>query len=218
MTYTTETISDVNSYGLDWKNREIFLHSYIGNNDEEPGVDYRMTATFYKNLRLLDAMNNDPIIIHMHSVGGSWYDGMAIYDAMLVCQSYITMIVYGQAQSMSSVILQAADARIMMPHAYFMCHFGSTSYSGNYLDVHKAARFEQKEMETMIDIYSRRMINGRYIKENYTDITLEKVKNFLKRKLKDGDWYLSAEEAVYYGFADNVLTSKRYKNIDSLKT
>lgn len=219
MNMNIDSISDVNSYGLDVNNREIYLHSYISSQEEEsPGVDYRMTATFYKNLRLLDTVNQDPIIIHMHSVGGNWYDGMAIFDAITVCRSYVTIIVYGQAESMSSVILQAADARIMMPNSYFMAHFGSSGYGGNYLDVQQAARFEKKGTELMLDIYSERMIKGKYIKDSYTAPTRDKVKNFLKRRLKDGDWYLEAEEAVYYGLADNVLNSRRYPSIDSLKT
>lgn len=218
MSINVDTISDINSYGLDVKNREIFLHSYVGSHDEEsPGVDYRMAATFYKNLRILDSVKQDPIIIHMHSVGGNWHDGMAIFDAISVAQSYITIIVYGQAESMSSIILQAADKRVMMPHSYFMCHFGSSGYSGNYLDVQKVVRFEQKEAEVMLDIYAAKMLKGQYIKDSYTDPTHEKVKNFLKRKLKDGDWYMNAEEAVYYGFADHVIKPRGYATIDSLK-
>jgi len=37
------------------------------------------------------------------------------------------------------------------------------------------------------------------------------------RKLKDGDWYLDANEAVYYGLSDAVLESRKYPHIDSLK-
>ncbi len=48
----------------------------------------------------------------MHSVGGSWNDGMAIFDAIQLSKSYVTIISYGQAESMSSVILQAADKRV----------------------------------------------------------------------------------------------------------
>ena len=36
---------------------------------------------------------------------------------------------------------------------------------------------------------------------------MEKVKTFLYRKLKSGDWYISAEDAVYYGFADSIIDS-----------
>lgn len=218
MIVNVDTVSDINSYGLDVHNREIYLHSYIsGSNDDQSGVDYRMTASFYKNLRLLDVMSQEPIIIHMHSIGGSWCDGMAIYDAISVCRSHVTIIVYGQAESMSSIILQAADFRVMMPNAYFMCHFGSSSYCGNFLDVQKAMSFEKKEMELMLDVYADRMIRSEYINGLYNNPTHEKVKNFLKRKFKDGDWYLNANETVYYGFADHILKSSQYPTIDSLK-
>ncbi|NDB28393.1 hypothetical protein EB151_02450, partial [archaeon] len=35
----------------------------------------------------------------MHSVGGSWADGMAMYDAIKMCDSYVTIISYGQSES-----------------------------------------------------------------------------------------------------------------------
>ena len=177
-----DIISDVHSYGLDVKNREIYLHSYIANSDEDPGVDYKMAANFYKNIRLLDAANKNPILIHMHSVGGNWNDGMT-----------------------------------MMPHAYFMAHFGSSGYSGNYLDVQKGAAFEKVQTDIMLDVYTDACSEGKYFKEKYTDATHDKVKNYLKRKLKDGDWYLDANESVYYGFADAVLATRKLPSIGSLK-
>ena len=51
MTLSVDTISDVQAYGLDVKNRELYLHGYIGNTDEDPGVEYRMAAQFYKNIK-----------------------------------------------------------------------------------------------------------------------------------------------------------------------
>jgi len=218
MQLSVDTISDIHSYGLDVKNREIYLHSYISNTDEDPGVDYKMAANFYKNIRLLDTISREPILVHMHSVGGNWNDGMTIFDAIQICNSHVTMIAYGQAESMSSVVLQAADKRVMMPNAYFMCHFGSSGYTGNYLDVQKGIAFEKKITETMLDIYTDAVIEGKYFKEQYTDLTFDKVKNYLKRKLKDGDWYLDANESVFYGFADCVLNTRKCPNIEKLKT
>lgn len=212
-----DTISDIHAYGVDVERREIYLHGYITNTDEDPGVEYRMATNFYKNVRMLDAISNDPILIHMHSVGGNWHDGMVIYDAIRLCRSHTTIVTYGQAESMSSIILQAADNRVMTPNSYFMCHFGSSGYSGNYLDVQKGAAFEKKMTETMLDIYADVCMAGKYFKEHYTDPDFEKVKNYLKRKFKDGDWYLDANEAIYYGFADCVLNSRKCKDIDSLK-
>lgn len=217
MTITVDTIADVHLYGLDVKNREMYLHGYIGNTDEDPGVEYRMATNFYKNIRILDTLSNDPIIIHMHSIGGNWADGMAIYDAILLCKSYVTVIAYGQAESMSSIILQAADKRVLTPNSHFMLHYGSFNCSGDHLNSHNYAKLDKKNTETMLDIYAQKCCGGKYFKESYADLNLEKIKNYLKRKLKDGDWYLDSNEAVYYGFADFVLDTRRCKSIESLK-
>lgn len=214
----SDFINDLHNNGVDVKNREIFLHSYVANSDEDPGVDYRMVSTFTKNIRMLDVLSDAPIIIHMQSIGGNWSDGMAIYDAITLCKSYVQIIVYGQAESMSSIILQAADLRIMMPNAYFMAHYGSVGFNGNYLDASKYLEFQKRSTEKMIDIYAESAKNGKFFKEKMgTEVSEHKIKNYLKRKLKDGDWYLNANEAVYYGFADGVLSTRNYKNIESLK-
>jgi|TARA_R110000851_G_scaffold188268_3_gene338322 ATP-dependent protease ClpP protease subunit len=214
---TSDVLSDIQSYGIDLKNREIYLHGYVTNTEDDPGVDYKMASTFYKNIRILDKISKDPIIIHMHSVGGNWNDGMAIYDAIVMCKSRVTIIVYGQAESMSSIILQAADKRVMMPNSYFMCHFGSTGISGNFLDVQKGAAFEKRITESMLNMYSESCVKGKYFKDHYSNPDQDKTKNYLKRKFKDGDWYLDANESVYYGFADLVLNTRKFSSIDSLK-
>ena len=217
MSLNIDTILDTHSFGLDVDHREIYLHSYISNTDEDPGVDYRMASHFAKNIRILDLINEKPIIIHMHSIGGDWNDGMSIYDSIKICKSHVTIVVYGQAESMSSIVLQAADTRVMMPNTYFMCHFGSNGCEGSFLDVQNAAKFEKIMAETMMDIYTARCLKGKYFKENYESINEEKIKTFLKRKLKDGDWYLTSQETVHYGFADLVLQTRSHPSIDSLK-
>jgi ATP-dependent protease ClpP protease subunit len=213
----TDIISDVHTYNLDIANREIYLHGYIGNLDEDPGVEYRMATNLYKNIRLLDTISNEPILIHMHSIGGNWSDGMAIYDAISLCKSYITIVAYGQAESMSSIILQAADKRVLTPNSHFMLHFGSLDCSGDHLSAHNFARMDKRNTEIMLDIYSTGCLKSAYFKEKYSDLNSEKVKNYLKRKLKDGDWYLNAKDAVHYGFADYVLDTRKCKDLESLK-
>ena len=210
-------IDDIHSQNIDVKNREIFLHGQHGSFDDDPGVEYRMATTFIKNIRHLDQIKNEPIIIHMHSLGGNWGDGMAIYDAIKLSRSHITIVVYGQAESMSSIILQAADNRIMMPNSYFMSHYGSSSSAGNFLDTQNWAKFESIILDTMLDIYVESCMKGKFFKEKYTDPTESKVRTFIKKKLKDGDWYLNSNEAVYYGFADGVLSTRKYRGISSLK-
>ena len=43
---------------------------------------------------------------------------------------------------------------------------------------------------------------GKFFKDS--EYSLSKTKAYIKRKLNGGDWYMTAEEAVYYGFADGI--------------
>jgi ATP-dependent protease ClpP protease subunit len=202
-----DILYDLHNHSADLKSREIFLHnSYSSDENENPGVEYKMSNNFLKNLRALDLQNHNDITVHMQSIGGEWADGMAIFDAIKMCRSRITIISYGQAESMSSIMLQAAAKRLITPNSYFMCHFGSTESGGHYLDVQNWVRYEKHICNIMIDIYASRCIKGKYFKEKYgSDVSIEKVKNFIYRKLKSGDWYMNADDAVYYGFADGVI-------------
>jgi hypothetical protein len=200
----SEIASDIHQHNIDIANREIYLYNFNAV-DENPGVDYRMAQNFIKNVRILDSISHDDILIHMHSVGGSWFDGMAIFDAIKMSKSHATILVYGQAESMSGIILQAADHRVMAPNAYFMSHYGSQSFDGDYLSYQNLQKFEQKNAETMFNIYAERCVRGQFFKNLFKkNITPSKVKDYLKEQLKNGDWYVSAREAVNYGFADEV--------------
>ena len=139
----------------------------------------------------------------MQSIGGSWQAGMTIYDAISACKSYITIVAYGQAESMSGVILQAADKRLMSPSAHFMAHFGSTDCNGEYLSSQNWAALDKANLDLMLNIFAAKCCKtGKFFKERKYNIS--KTKSYIKRKMKDGDWYLSSGEAVYYGFADGI--------------
>jgi ATP-dependent protease ClpP protease subunit len=202
-----ELLKDFHEYHANINTREIFLHNHYHSEDNtNPGVEYRMANTFIKNLRALDMRNNADITIHCSSIGGEWADGIAIYDAIKMCRSYITMIVYGQAESMSSIFMQAADFRYMTPNAHFMCHYGSTDVNTDYLSAVNQLDYEKRIADVMFNIYAHRCVNGKFFYEKFGKKPSEKqVKQFLIRKLKHGDWYLNSEEAVYYGFADDIL-------------
>jgi ATP-dependent protease ClpP protease subunit len=204
-----ELLKDFHDYGANISAREIFLHNhYHAEDNQNPGVEYRMSNTFIKNLRALDMKSDQPISIHMHSIGGEWTDGMAIYDAITMCRSYVTIIVYGQAESMSSIILQAADHRVMTPNAHFMCHYGSSDINTDYLSAMNQADYERRMTDVMLEIYAKRSVDGPFYKDKFGKKPSHKqVKQFLSRKLKSGDWYLNSTEALYYGFADAIITN-----------
>ena len=200
---TADRLSDIHSYGLDVLKRTIYL-----NNKEEienPGVDYRMSQIFLKNLNILESDNDSPITIYMQSEGGCWYAGMGIYDAIKQSKCKTTIVAYNQVESMSSIIIQAADRRILMPNCIFMCHYGSSDHTGDFLSAQNFAMVDQGNMQNMIDIYAERCVKtGRYFKDR--EDSLSKIKSYRKRKMKDGDWYLTAARAVEYGFADATFS------------
>lgn len=207
--YDKDILYDFHNHGANIDNREIFLHNYYSSGDDDnPGVEYKMSNTFLKNLRALELKSDKPIIVHMQSVGGEWADGMAIYDAISMSRCHVTIVAYGQAESMSSIILQAADKRLITPNTYFMSHYGSTAAGGEYLSVQNWVKYEKHICDVMIDIYAASCCNGKYFKEKYgSRPDVEKIKAYLLRKLKSGDWYLNAADSVYYGFADEVIDS-----------
>ena len=202
-------LQDIHSYGLNVKNREIFLHNFLGSNYEaNPGVEFRMASVFLKNIKILEHISHDPITIYMNSVGGEWADGMLIYDAIQLSKCYVTTVVYAQAESMSSIILQAADERVLSPNSYFMPHYGSTDAGGEYLSVQNWVKFEKYICVVMFNIYAQKCYKGKFFKDKYggTKETIPKVTSWLRTKLKNGDWYIDAKEAIHYGFADKILS------------
>ena len=65
--------------------------------------------------------------------------------------------------------------------------------------------------------FAKRAIRGRFFKEKKWT-TVDSAYKFFEKTLKEKvDWYLDAEETVYYGLADGVLGSRRFKDIDKLK-
>lgn len=200
-----DSISDVHSVNIDVENRIIYLQEKEDSSSETSGVDFRMVQNFFKNINILQNISLEPITIYMQTIGGCWYSGMGIYDAVKMSKCKVTIVGYAQICSMGTVIMQAADRRVLMPSCIFMCHYGISGNGGDYLSAQNYAQVEKQQALQMVDIYSERCFKtGQYFKDR--EDPLSKVKAYIKRKLKDGDWYLSAEQAVEYGFADHVFS------------
>ena len=207
-----ELVSTIHEHGINIHTREIYLHGHIGDSEEEPGVDYRMAVRLEKNLRLLST-SELPILMHMHTIGGQWHDGMGIYDAIQSSPSFITVLAYGSISSMSSVIFQAADRRIMMPHAAFMVHYGSMSVDCNSISAKSAVDWNEKCNRVMLEIYAEKCKEG----EKFQGYSLSRVKKFLDTKMRQKqEWYLGARETVEYGFSDAVFGDDDCQSFDAL--
>jgi len=196
--------SDIYDNSIDLKNNCIYMYSF-NDSGENAGVDHRVADLFLKNLHHMESERAGDITVHMHLVGGEWSPGMAMYDAMKASKRKITIKVHGQAESMSSIILQGADKRLVTPHTYFMCHHGSSYHDGDARNLQKVAEWNKVISEQMCVIYRECLMKSQWAADKYGEPTERQVKSFLNKKLNDGDWYLFGEDIVYYGFADEVV-------------
>lgn len=165
--------------------------------DSESGVDHMLAERLIKNLTILESINKEPITIILNTPGGDWYHGMAIYDAIAACKAHVTVKGIGQVMSMGSVIMQAADSRVLYPNAKMMIHYGDNALSGHSKIVKKWAEDDQKNNAKMEEIFLEK------IKQKHPDFDIRRLK-----KMLDYDTILSAAEAVNYGLADSIEGSE----------
>lgn len=210
-------IANIHQHNLDIKNREIYLHSYLSDLDEEPGVDYRSAIIFEKNMRYLNTISIEPILIHMHLPGGMWSDCLGIYDAIKFSKSKTILLAYGSVESASSVILQASDLRVLMPNTNVLIHYGSFSINEEHSKAAASSvQWNEKECDKMVDIFTEKCALSDIAKTKNWKKMMAK-KHIISQLANKCDWILTAHEAVEYNFADGVLGTKRFNNIDELK-
>jgi ATP-dependent protease ClpP protease subunit len=212
-------ITDIQNFNIDTKNREIYLHSYFDSSESgEPGVDYRSAVVFEKNVRYLNTLSHEPILVHMHLPGGEWQDCLGIYDTIKFSKSKIILLAYAKVESSSSVVLQAAPLRILMPNVTMLIHYGSFSLNDEHSKAAASSvKWNEEECDKMVDIFSDRCMESEMSKQKNWKKMMAK-KHIVSQLASKCDWLLKADDAVEYGFADGVLGSKKYPNIDFLKS
>jgi ATP-dependent protease ClpP protease subunit len=210
-------LHDIHDYGIDVENREVYLHSYFSDDDNnEPGVDYRSAITFEKNLRYLNLLSLDPILVHMHLPGGDWQDCLGIYDNIKNSKSPVCIVAYAKVESSSTILFQAADLRILSPNTNFLIHYGSISVDNEHKAALSMIHWSEKESDKMIEIFTERCMSSKICKEKNWKKMMAK-KHIVTQLATKRDWILTSEEAVDYGFADGILGSKKFPNIDYIK-
>lgn len=174
---------DINllEHDLDIDNRLIYLGSEI--NEDSAGK-------FIKSFNVLILSNDKPIDIILNSGGGDWEHGMAIYSVIRRSPVYVTITVLGQAQSMASIILQAADERIIDQDAYLMLHDGSVGLGDtNARDFEKYAEQSKMSRERMYKIYAERS---------------NKPSSYYRRVCLN-DFYVDPARALELGLVDKII-------------
>jgi ATP-dependent Clp protease protease subunit len=159
--------------------------------------------------QMLFLESEDPekdIYVYVNSGGGEVTAGMAIYDTMQFIKCDVSTIVIGQAASMGSFLAQAGapGKRFVLPESRTMIHRVSSGTRGTGGSVH----IQEMEMEDNIrHLQESKRLNERltqlYVKHNTKGKTYEELFETMKF-----DTFLSAEQAVDLGLADEVITKR----------
>jgi len=159
----------------------------------EAGVDYISTSNLIKNLIILDNISQEPITIYMNTPGGDWYHGIALYDLIIGIRAPVTIVCLGWIMSMGTIILQAANKRVLLPNCGFMIHDGKEGYIGETKNFEAWAEEAKYTRKKMYQIYLHR------IKQKHPRFTIAQVE-----KLCLHDRFLRPERAVELNLADMV--------------
>jgi Protease subunit of ATP-dependent Clp proteases len=142
-------------------------------------------------LHLAYADSKKDIKLYINSPGGSFYDGMAIYDTMQYIMPDVQTIGIGLQASMGAFLLSsgAKGKRFALPHSKIMIHQPSSNTKGKVTDM---------EIDLREGIATKEMLANLLAKN--TGQKLSKIKNDMER-----DYWMTPAEAKEYGLIDEVI-------------
>ncbi|MGE3448678.1 MAG: head maturation protease, ClpP-related [Microbacteriaceae bacterium] len=143
---------------------------------------------FAADLRSITASN---VTLRLNSPGGDVFDGIAIYNSIRSHPARFTAKVDSLAASIASVILQAADHRVMVSHSQAMIHDAVGAFIGNAEEMVDFAALLEKQSDLIAEIYAERAGGGVRRKNKFRD-------------LMRAETWLSDAEAVDLGLADEI--------------
>lgn len=156
---------------------EVFIHDEIG--------IFGITAkAFIDEVR---AMKPQALTVRLNSVGGSVFDGLAIYNFLKGLPD-VTVKIDGLAASMGSVIAMAGKRIEMAANGFIMIHNPSSWVDGEAADMRETADLLDKIRDSLITTYTAR-----------TGKDYETVKGWM-----DAETWFNAEEAQANGFIDGI--------------
>ncbi|MFG2467117.1 ClpP family protease [Streptomyces canus] len=146
-------------------------------------------------LHLESAAPENEISIYINSPGGSFTSLMAIYDTMTYVQAPISTLCVGQAASTAAVLLAGGDPgrRLVLEHARVL--LGQPASGGSRGAISDLA-LQAKEM-----VRIRSQVEEVLARHTHHDIAS-------LRADMDRDKVFTAQEAVEYGLADEVVSRR----------
>lgn len=136
------------------------------------------------------------ILFYINSPGGVVTAGLAIYDTMQFIKPDVSTIVMGQACSMGSLLASsgASGKRMILTNARHMIHQPSGGAGGQATDM---------EIQVTEILKMKKNLTQIYVDHNSKGKTFEELSKDMER-----DNFMSAQEAVDYGLADEIITKR----------
>lgn len=130
-----------------------------------------------------------PIKLYIDSHGGDVCSGFIIIDAIKLSKTPVYTINMGKAYSMGLCVFVAGHKRFSYPNASFLFHEGSGGMIGDAGKFKNFSKFYENLLEKL----------KQFLLDN-TNMTPE----LYKEKDRD-DWWFFVDEAIEYGFCDEIL-------------
>ena len=149
---------------------------------------------FLKDLDQLQG--KDHVTVHINSVGGDFYAGLAIYNRLRNMNISVTTVNDGLAASAGSIIFMAGDKgkRKVNAGSNLMIH-GVLSFFFGYYNV-----ADLKQSIKTLEAHNKAAVAA-YVEA--TGLDQETVKTAMSK-----DTYMTGQEAVEAGWADEVITGE----------
>lgn len=129
------------------------------------------------------------VTVSINSAGGSYFEGIAIYNLLRAHPHKVTVQVIGDAASAASVIAMAGDEILMGEGAFMMVHNCWGYVIGNRVDLAQSMELMAQIDDAMASLYVAQTGKDK------ADVVA----------LMDAETWLNAESAVNEGFATGLL-------------
>ena len=163
--------------------------------NEEKIAEILHNMLFFNQLNLQNPKKMEPITFYISTYGGNADDMFALYDMMRNIRESTEIHTVGLGKVMSAGVLMLAAGtkgqRYVGKNCRVMIH---SVMGGNHGSLHNMMN-EMEAIEQLQDMYCDALIAE-------TKLTRAKLKKMLERKV---NVYLSAEEAVELGIADEII-------------
>lgn len=138
-----------------------------------------------------EAPEGEPLVFEINSGGGSVYAGFEMYSLIRDAGRETVAEIGSIAASAATVIASGCSKVRISPVANWMVHRASISTSGNSED--------HEQSKQMLDTIDESVLNA------YDEKTGEKCSRDKIRELMEKETFLTAEQAVELGFADELM-------------